>query len=77
MVRAPRNAYQRRAVGLFAKNSGADRQHLGLLVVQHMLPRLSPDQLPLVLTDNLCHCLLSILAEEDSPLNKSSAATVS
>ncbi|KAJ9081118.1 DNA-directed DNA polymerase [Entomophthora muscae] len=61
---------------LFSKNSGVDRQHLGLLAIQHIVPRLSPDQLALVLTDNLCHCLLSILADEESPLYKTSAATL-
>ncbi|KAI0239696.1 DNA-directed DNA polymerase [Massospora cicadina] len=60
---------------LFSKRAGADRHFLGLQVVQYVLPRLNPDQLPVILTDNLCHRLLSILTEEDSLLTRSGEAT--
>lgn len=61
---------------LFDKNASHGRKYWGFQLVEKVLRRLSPDQMPLIFTANFMRSFINNLSSEDRFLNRAARHTV-
>lgn len=62
---------------MFDKNASHGRKFWGFQLVEKVLRRLSPDQMPLIFTANFMRSFINNLSSEDRFLNRAARHTVS
>lgn len=62
---------------MFDKNASHGRKFWGFQLVEKVLRRLSPDQMPLIFTANFMRTFINNLSSEDRFLNRAARHTVS